>query len=58
MRHYMKNNNTQYAPVLHGNIILEIKVKIFRRSGRVKYRTLKILLDSGTSATVPFTRGT
>ena len=51
-RHFKKQNTTQYTPVLYGTIILAIRVKIFTRSGKVKYRTLKIVLDSGMSTTI------
>ena len=50
--YFKKNNITQYTLVLYETLILAIKVKIFMRSGRVKYCTLKILLDYGTSATI------
>ena len=51
-RHYKRKKTLQYTPVLYGTLILEIKVKGLTRSGKVKYCTLKILLDSGTSATI------
>ena len=49
VRHSSKQKTTQYTPVLYGTLILSIKVKIFTRSGKVKYRTLRILLYFGTS---------
>ena len=39
-------------PVLQETLILVIKANVFTKSDKVKYHTLKILLDSGTSTTV------
>ena len=52
MQYILKKKTTQHTLVLYGTLILEIKVKICTISGKVKYCTLKILLDSGTSATI------
>ena len=51
-RHPKKKNTAQNTPLLYGTRILAIKIKIFTRSGKLKKRTLKILLDYGTSATI------
>ena len=37
-----KQNINLYTPVLYGTLILWIKLKIFTRSGNIKYHTLKI----------------
>ena len=52
MQNIPRKKTNQYAPVLYGTLILSIKVKIFTRSGKVKYRTIKIFLDFGMSATI------
>ena len=51
-RHPKKQKTTQYTLLLYGTFVLAIKVKRFTRSDKAKYRTLKILLDSGTSTTI------
>ena len=51
-RHSRKKKTTWYTLVLYGTIILEIRIKISTIRGKVKYRTLKILLDFGIRATI------